>query len=123
MSNDSFVWGWAQNAGLLNFRTTAVKDDWPECPEGDLLAVLDNLYEPYRAQDWSLWKQRLPLVLEQLQHLTQLAQKRRCQKMVVVASGANDTRTFSVELSMTKSLLARFKKKTPLNLEGLLSEE
>lgn len=123
MSNDSFVWGWAQNAGLLNFRTTPVKNEWPDCPEGDLLAVLDGLYDAYRAQDWERWKSELPGVLNQLEHLTKLAQKRRCQKLVIVASGALDTHTVSVDLGVTKGLLARFKKKKPLDLNTLLSEQ
>ena len=122
MANDSYVWGWAQNAGLLNFRTTALKDNWPEAPEGDLLAVVDGLYESYRQKDWSTWAQKLPDVIKTVTHLADLAHARRATRLVLVASGARDTHTVVIDKNATKSLFARFKKKKTLNLENFLGE-
>lgn len=122
MANDSYVWGWAQNAGLLNFRTTAIKDNWPEAPEGDLLAVVDGLYESYRQKDWNTWAQKLPDVIKTVTHLADLAHARRATRLVLVASGARDTHTVVIDKNATKSLFARFKKKKTLNLENFLGE-
>ena len=123
MANDSYVWGWAQNAGLLNFRTTALKNDWPEAPEGDLLAVVDGLYDSYRRRNWNDWAQALPGVIETVQHLADLAHKRRASRLVLVASGARDTHTVVVDqTSGAKGLFARFKKKKGLDLNRFLSE-
>ena len=124
MANDSFVWGWAQNAGLLNFRTTALKNDWPEAPEGDLLAVVDDLYDSYRQQDWKTWATKLPQVIDTVRHLSDLAHARRASRLVLVASGARDTHTVVVEKTAgAKGLFARFKKKKALNVQAFLSEE
>ena len=122
MANDSFVWGWAQNAGLLNFRTTAVKNDWPEAPEGDLLAVIDDLYVPYREKNWSLWAQKLPDAIASISHLWNLAHARRCGRLVLIASGAKDTHTVVIEKGAAKGLFSRFKKKKALNVESFLGE-
>ncbi len=123
MADDAYVWGWAQNAGLLNFRTTPVKQDWPEAPEGDLLAVIDDLYDSYRRQDWSDWSARLPEVISKVEHLSELAHKRRCSRVVIVASGARDTHTVVVDkASGPKGLLARFRKKKTLDISNFLSE-
>lgn len=123
MGNDAFVWGWAQNAGLLNFRTTALKNDWPEAPEGDLLAVADGLWESYRKKDWEAWSKELPQVMQTIAHLAELARARRANRFVLVASGETDTHTVVVnEAGGAKGLFARFKKKKPLNLEAYLNE-
>ena len=123
MGNDAFVWGWAQNAGLLNFRTTALKNDWPEAPEGDLLAVADGLWESYRKKDWEAWSKKLPQVMQTIAHLAELARARRANRLVLVASGETDTHTVVVnEAGGAKGLFARFKKKKPLNLEAYLNE-
>lgn len=124
MADDSFVWGWAQNAGLLNFRTTALKNDWPEAPEGDLLAVVDGLYDSYRQKNWEVWSQKLPSVLDTVRNLATLAQARRVTRIVLVASGSIDTHTVIVEKnSGAMGLLARFKKKKTLNLTAFLTED
>ena len=123
MANDSFVWGWAQNAGLLNFRTTPLKADWPEAPEGDLLAVIDDLYDYYRQGNWNLWIKTLPHTIEKLNNLARLAQARRANRMVIVASGARDTHTTVIEQGAgAKGFLARFKKKKILDWKNFLSE-
>ena len=123
MGNDAFIWGWAQNAGLLNFRTTALKNDWPEAPEGDLLAVADGLWESYRKKDWEAWSKELPQVMQTVAHLTELARARRANRLVLVASGEIDTHTVVVnEAGGAKGLFARFKKKKPLNLQAYLNE-
>ena len=115
-------WPDGGNAGLLNFRTTALKDNWPEAPEGDLLAVVDGLYESYRQKDWSTWAQKLPDVIKTVTHLADLAHARRATRLVLVASGARDTHTVVIDKNATKSLFARFKKKKTLNLENFLGE-
>lgn len=123
MANDAFIWGWAQNAGLLNFRTTALKNDWPEAPEGDLLAVADGLWESYRKKDWEAWSKELPQVMQTIAHLAELARARRANRLVLVASGETDTHTVVVnEAGGAKGLFARFKKKKPLNLQAYLNE-
>lgn len=123
MANDAYVWGWAQNAGLLNFRTTPVKADWPEAPEGDLLAVIDGLYDSYRRKDWKDWSARLPEVLTAVTHLADLAHKRRASRTVIVACGACDTHTVVIDKSAgPKGLFARFKKKKMLDIAAFLSE-
>ena len=122
MANDTFVHGWAQNAGLLNFRTTRVMDAWPDAPEGDLLCVIDDLYEPYRKGDWNSWAKAWPKVWECIQKLTAEAKSRRCQKLVLIASGSLDTHTTAVEFKKTSGLFARFSKPRSLSLEDFLNE-
>ncbi len=122
MANDSYVQGWAQNAGLLNFRTTKLLNEWPEAPEGDLLAVIDDLYVPYRRGDWQAWAAAWPLVWEKIQNLSTQAKARRCQKMVLIASGSTDTRTVVIDFKKSGGLFARFSKPKALALEDLLIE-
>ena len=123
MCNDSAVLGWAQNAGLLNFRTIPVADDWPKAPEGDLLCVIDDLYESYRQADWQTWSTQLPEVARRICVLSTSARKRRCTRIVIVACGAVDTHTISFEAGGTaKGFLARFKKKKTLDLNDFLTE-
>ena len=124
MSEHSYVWGWAQNAGLLNFRTVAVSDHWPEAPEGDLVVELDDLYESYRCGNWQEWRSRLPALFARVNALANAAKQRRCQRFVLVAAGQYDTHTAIAESAgAAKGLLARFKKKKPLDWTALLKEE
>ena len=123
MSDHSYVWGWAQNAGLLNFRTVPVADHWPEAPEGDLVVELDDLYESYRTGEWNQWREKLPALFERMAALAQEAKKRRCSRLVLVATGEVDSHTVIAQTETgAKGFLSKFKKKKPLDVQPLLKE-
>ena len=123
MSDHSYVWGWAQNAGLLNFRTVPVADHWPEAPEGDLVVELDDLYESYRTGEWNQWREKLPALFERMAALAQEAKKRRCSRLVLVATGEVDSHTVIAQSETgAKGFLSKFKKKKPLDVQPLLKE-
>lgn len=123
MADESYVHGWAQNAGLLNFRTTRVNKEWPEAPQGDLLCVIDDLYDAYRCQDWERWLQAWPHVWEKIQNLAAQAQQRRCQSIVLIASGSTDTHTCTADLKgKSGGFFARFSKPKSADLSAFLSE-
>lgn len=123
MSDHSYVWGWAQNAGLLNFRTVAVADHWPEAPEGDLVVELDDLYESYRTSQWDSWRKKLPALFTRMTALAHEAKKRRCSRLVLIATGEMDSHTVVAQTETgAKGFLSKFKKKKPLDLKPLLQE-
>ena len=123
MANDSYVHGWAQNAGLLNFRTTRVNDEWPEAPQGDLLCVIDDLYDAYRQGNWDLWFERWPQAWEKIQNLAHQAQQRRCQHVVLISTGETDTHTCTAELKgKAGGFFARFSKPKSADLSTFLAE-
>lgn len=52
--------GWAEQAGLLRSRTTALAQGWAVAPKGDLIALIDHLWAPWLAGDTEAWRRMLP---------------------------------------------------------------
>lgn len=113
LADDATIRSWAQESGILNHRTGRVDhaEQWPEdAPAGDLIAVLDFLYEPWLKNDWTEWMNRLPAVVSSFQALAPAARRKQCDTAVLVACGVTDTVTVATATS-TGGLLARLRQK------------
>ena len=115
LADDPAIIGWAQNAGILNHRTGRLTgaNAWPDdAPNGECLAVIDALYEPWLAGDWKAWSQALPGVISQINTLSQAAlHKKGCDAVLVVGCGEAKTVSLPLKLVNPKSLIARFSRK------------
>lgn len=112
LADDAAITGWGQAAGILNFRTgkAAGVTSWPQdCPRGDCLAVLNDLYEPWLKQDWGTWRTKLPQVVAQAQALVRDAnQAKGCEQSLIVATGRCATLSLAAKVhNKPLSLLAR----------------
>lgn len=127
LTDDDAILAWAQNAGILDHRTGRVSGatQWPEdAPNGERLAVIDALYEPWLKQDWSTWKAKLPEVIERVRVLAEAAQKKGCDGSLIVGTGAGGTVSIPTKFpSKTFSLLARLTSQKTVPAKTWLFEE
>lgn len=111
LADDLTIIGWAQSAGILNHRTGPVTGarTWPQdAPSGERLAVLDTLYAPWLAGDWTTWQSRIPALIAQIAELKEAARKKGCDASLVVGCGTACTVSFASSVSNPRSLLSRF---------------
>lgn len=104
------ITGWALAAGILNHRLGRITNarEWPsDAPNGECIAVLDALYAPWLARDWTQWQQRLEGVVAQVAELSEAARKKGCDHSVVVGCGESLTMTLLKKNSNPRSFLAR----------------
>ncbi len=116
LSDTPFIRSWAQESGILNHRTGRVTSavEWPQdAPPGDVIAVLDALYKPWLARDWTAWSATLPEVVQSFEALSAAAKKKNCSTSLVVACGMTDTVTITTAPASAgaKGLLARLTQK------------
>lgn len=110
LSDIDAITGWALAAGILNHRLGHITNaqQWPsDAPNGECIAVLDALYEPWLARNWALWESRLEGVVEQIDVLSQAARKKGCDHAVLVGCGETMTMTLVKKNNNPRSLLAR----------------
>ncbi len=93
LADDEATRGWALAAGLPSPQVRALQDSWPEAPEGDLLAVLPDLLEAHRNEDWGAWLAALPGLDRRLGRLVAGARARGTRRIVLVATGREASRT------------------------------
>ncbi len=114
LADTPFIRSWAQESGILNHRTGRVTGavEWPQdAPPGDVIAVLDALYEPWLARDWTAWSEALPGVVTAFETLSAAARKKNCSTSLVVACGMTDTVTVTTAPAGASGLLARLTQK------------
>ena len=58
-ADDDAVRGWANAAGILLERLGRDTGRWPDAPQGDVIAVINDLYDPWLARDWPRWQAAL----------------------------------------------------------------
>ncbi|MCF0254606.1 MAG: hypothetical protein HUK26_09770, partial [Duodenibacillus sp.] len=112
LADDPAVIGWARAAGILDRRTGRASGAraWPaDAPQGDCLALVEDLYEPWLARDWRLWSERVPAAVEQAQALMEAARAAKgCDSGLAVGFGEDLAVSLPVKLRAPKGLLARF---------------
>ena len=114
LADTPFIRSWAQESGILNHRTGRVTGTtvWPEdAPAGDVVAVVDALYEPWLNRNWTLWSQRLPDAVNAFETLAAASKKKNCTTALIVACGMTDTVTLTAPAAPTSGLLARLTQK------------
>ncbi len=114
LSDTPFIRSWAQESGILNHRTGRVTGavEWPQdAPPGDVIAVLDALYEPWLRRDWTAWSEALPGVIASFETLSAAAKKKNCSASLLVACGMTDTVTVTTAPAGASGLLARLTQK------------
>ena len=114
LADTPFIRSWAQESGILNHRTGRVTGTtvWPEdAPAGDVIAVIDMLYEPWLKRDWTEWAHRLPDTLAACKTLAAASKKKNCTTALVVACGMTDTVTLTTTTAPAAGLLARLTQK------------
>ena len=117
LADTPFIRCWAQESGILNHRTGRVSGAkaWPaDAPAGDVIAVLEGLYDAWLARDWKAWEANLPGVVSTFETLAEAAKKKNCSTAVVVACGMTDTQTVtnSISTAGAAGLLARLRQKS-----------
>ena len=114
LADTPFIRSWAQESGILNHRTGRVTGAsvWPEdAPAGDVIAVIDVLYEPWLNRDWAEWSRRLPDALAAFETLAAASKKKNCTTALIVACGMTDTVTLTTSTAPAAGLLARLTQK------------
>ena len=110
LTDNETVKGWALAAGILLQRIGKVSGatDWPQdAPQGECIALLENLYEPWLAGDWRRWQLALPDVCDQIDALSVAAKKKGCDGALIVGTADGFAVSCPKRLSAAHSLLAR----------------
>lgn len=79
LTDNEAVKGWALAAGILLQRIGKVTGatTWLEdAPQGECIALIEELYEPWLKQDWQTWEAHIPKVCERIDVLS-AASKRK----------------------------------------------
>lgn len=100
LADDPVIRGWALSAGIPAARVQPLsrktgEADWPAAPEGELLAVIDCLYAPWLAGDWTAWRQALPRAVETYEALLASARARRADESLLVLFGLGGAASLS----------------------------
>lgn len=113
--NDDAVLGWANASGILKERLGKHTGRWPDdIPSGDVIAVVDDLYEPWLKQDWDAWAHALPAMADAVQSYLSDAARMHADDPVVVAFGLGGSATM---MPSRPSLLGRFFKPAAVSPE------
>ena len=110
LTDNEAVKGWALAAGILLQRIGHVTgaESWLEdAPQGECIALIENLYEPWLKQDWQTWEVRIPEVCERIDVLSAASKKKGCDAALIVGTGDGFTVSCPKRLSSARSLLAR----------------
>lgn len=122
LTDNEAVKGWALAAGILVQRIAPVSkaQNWPEeAPNGECIALIEDLYEAWLAHDWAAWEKALPAVCTRIEVLSEAARKKGCDAALIVGTGEGFAVSCSRRLSAARSLLARFTG-TAFNPAGIL---
>lgn len=117
VSEDPVIRGWAESAGIPPAYITAGTDKgaWPaEAPDGDVIAVIDDLIEPKLASDWGLWAERLPGAVAKVEAFRASAAAREAEATLVICFGDAQAVTLAREKKgLLKKLFRSGDKLTP----------
>ena len=111
LADDPVIRGWALAAGIpaAHVQTLSAKKglrSWPQAPEGELLAVIDGLYKPWLAQDWTAWRQALPQVANAYEALLSESRTRHADESLLVLFGLGGAATLKEKRAGLLSRLA-----------------
>ena len=112
LTDNEAVKGWALAAGILLQRIGRIggAQNWIEdAPQGECIALIEDLYEPWLTRDWSRWEQAVPDVCDRIDALSAAAKKTKgCDTALIVGTGEGFAVSCAKHLSSARSLLARF---------------
>ncbi len=116
-ADDPVALGWANAAGILRDRlgTTRSRREtlWPDAPEGDLIVLLEELYDPWLRGDLTAWRRVLPELAERLALWREAARMRHAEDAVTVLFGSGTSATLTPKKAGLLSLLQRSKSVDP----------
>ena len=104
-ADDEAVRGWANAAGILLERIGKDTGRWPDAPQGDVIAVIDSLYDAWLARDWDRWAKALPYTAERAKAYREDAKRFGANDVFFVLFGESGAVTLAP--SEQKSLMAR----------------
>lgn len=110
LTDNEAVKGWALAAGILLQRIGNVTGatTWLEdAPQGECIALIEDLYEPWLKQDWQTWEAHIPKVCERIDVLSAASKKKGCDAALIVGTGEGFTVSCPKQLSSARSFLAR----------------
>lgn len=110
LTDNETVKGWALAAGILLQRIGPVTGAaaWPEdAPQGECIALIETLYEPWLRQDWAAWQAGIETVCERVETLSAAARRKGCDSALFVGTGEGFTVSCPKKLSKVTGLLAR----------------
>lgn len=100
LADSAAVRGWGLAAGLPSTQVRPVQDDWPAVsdPEypGDRLAVLDDLAQAHRDDDWGAWLAALPALEARIERLATSALAQGAGEVRLVATGREQAACLSI---------------------------
>lgn len=106
--NDAAVRGWANAAGILLERIGKDTGRWPEAPQGDVIAVIEDLYPAWLARDWEAWARALPEVARKAASYREDAKRFEAGDVLLVAFGETGAATLApAQSSFMDKLLRR----------------
>ena len=94
LTDNETVKGWALAAGTLLQRIGPVTGAaaWPEdAPQGECIALIETLYEPWLRQDWAAWQAGIETVCERVEPLSAPRNSRRSPDCSRALPGAKST--------------------------------
>ena len=103
-SDDAAVRGWANASGILQERIGKNTGDWPTAPSGDVIAVVEELYNAWLCRDWNRWRAALPTVASKVRDYREHARRFGVDSTMVIAFGDGRSVTLAPE---SKSLLKK----------------
>lgn len=110
LTDNDTVKGWALAAGILLQRIGRMSGAavWPEdAPQGECIALLENLYRPWLLGDWQTWQEQIEPTCDQIDALAEAARSKGCQNAVIVGTGEGFSVTCRRRLSGMRNFLAR----------------
>lgn len=124
LSDDPVLQGWALAAGIPAWRVGTLTErgdaspHWPqELPPGDVIALLDDLYEPWLAGDLPAWRRALPALARKLAALRAQLPARNIDSDALVLFGIAGAATL---MQKPQGILDRFRRPAPLAPESWL---
>ena len=116
-ADDPVALGWANAAGILRDRLGSTRSRretlWPEAPEGDLIVLFEELYEPWLRGDLAAWRKALLELASRLTLWRDAARARHAEDHVTVLFGTGTSATLTPKKAGLLSLLQRSKSVDP----------
>ena len=110
LTDNETVKGWSLAAGILLQRIGPISEaqGWPEdAPQGDCIALLETLYDPWLKRDWTVWQEKITQLCDQIDVLSAAAKRKGCESALIVGTGDGFTVSCPKRLSTARSILAR----------------
>ena len=113
-ADDDAVRGWANASGILLERLGRDVGRWPDAPQGDVIAVIEDLYRPWLARDWKAWSDALPGTARKVRDYLEDAKRFDVDEHLLIAFGEGGAATLApAEAGLMDRLFRRKSRVSP----------